>query len=259
MFKILEQETIAQSNVPMFVSTSEDWQSWLAAGFVQMERHGSKVTFRIIDRESLRGIFRQKFPGEATDDGSAVDNVRAFGDSKARARESQNVCLLRGWQTATINGHPVDLGKMTEQFGLFATVLASLDTERACLVENLDSFRQAEQVLGKDRVYLHTYGRVGHEWLKKIQCREMLVFSDYDYVGLDEFLRVQRQFPHAHFFMPAEYEALWGSYAKSLKRRDEGEQRPSRLVSESNHPLVVAIREQLLRTGKFLEQQALFI
>ena len=31
------------------------------------------------------------------------------------------------------------------------------------------------------------------------------------------------------------------------------------LVSESTHPLVVDIREQLLRTGKFLEQQALFI
>jgi hypothetical protein len=259
MLKMLDKDTIPFSNVPMHVYQSADWNSWLAAGFIQQERHGTKITFRILDRAALREVFQQKFPGEATDDGSAVDNVRAFGDSKARARESQSVCLLRGWQFATINTQFVNLGEMTEQFGLFAAALKSLDIERACIVENLDSFRNAEQVLGKDWVFLHPYGRVGNEWLQKIQCREMLVFSDYDFVGLDEFLRVQRQFPYAKFFMPAQYETLWACYAKPIKKRDEGEQRPSRLVSESTHPLVVAIREQLLRTGKFLEQQALFI
>jgi len=259
MLKLLESETVAFSTLPVMVRLSDDWQNWLSAGFIVLERHGSNQVFRVIDREALRTVFHQKFPGDSEEDGSAVDNVRAFGDSKARARISQGVCLLRGWNTAKINGCDVDLDIMTRQFGLFAVVLGELRADRICLVENLDCFRQAEKVVGRDCMLLHTYGRVGKEWLQKIECREMLVFSDYDFVGLDEFLRVQEVFSEAQFYYPEQYEVLWKKYAKPLKKRDNGEQLATRRVSESLHPTVVAIRERLLRTGKFLEQQALFI
>ncbi len=259
MLKLLEVETISLSILPSTVSQSDDWKNWQTAGFIEMERHGSNRVYRVIDREALREIFYQKFPGEATDDGTAVDNVRAFGDSKARARTSQGVCLMRGWQTIIINGNQMDLARMTEQFGLFAATLNHLTADRVCLVENLDSFRQAEKVVGLDWLLMHTYGRVGKEWLQKITCREMLVFSDYDFVGLDEFLRVKEVFLEAQFYWPEQYEYLWGKYAKNLKKRNAGEQLATRRVRESQQPTVVAIREQLLRTGKFLEQQALFI
>lgn len=259
MLKLLEVETMPNSNLSMTVRGSTDWQNWLAAGFVEAERRGSSLYFRVIDREALREIFHQKFPGEADNDGSAVDNVRAFGDSKARARTTQGVCFLRGWQTASINGCTVDLDEATQRFGLFAAVLSDLQADQICLVENLDSFLQAEKVVGTDWLLLHTYGRVGKEWLQKISCHEMLVFSDYDFVGLEEFLRVRDVFPEARFFMPDQYEALWIKYAKPLKKRDGGEQLATRRVSGSQHPVVVSIREQLLRTGKFLEQQALFM
>ncbi len=259
MLKLLEAETVAHSMLPMTVSCSPDWKNWLDAGFIEMERRGSSMSFRVIDREALRTIFYQKFPDEADADGSAVDNVRAFGDSKARARTSQGVCFLRGWQPVLLNGHTMDLGEATQQFGLFAAVLGDLKTDRICIVENLDSFLHAENVVGTDWLLLHTYGRVGKEWLQKINCREMLVFSDYDFVGLEEFLRVREAFPEAQFFIPEQYETLWVKYAKPLKKRDDGEQLATRRVSESQHPIVVSIREQLLRTGKFLEQQALFI
>jgi hypothetical protein len=259
MIKLLKVDTMPCSRIPMTVSDSIDWQNWLTSGFIEAERRGSSLSFRVIDRDALRTIFHQKFPGEANNDGSAVDNVRAFGDSKARARVSQGVCFLRGWQPVSLNGYTVDLGEATQQFGLFAAVLSSLHADRICLVENLDSFLQAEKVLGTDWLLLHTYGRVGNEWLQKIGCREMLVFSDYDFVGLDEFLRAQEAFPEAQFFMPEQYEALWVKYAKPIKKRDDGGQLATRRVSESKQPTVVAIREQLLRTGKFLEQQALFI
>ena len=259
MVKMLEAETVSLSSLPMLVKRSPDWETWLAAGFIELERRGSVRTYRVIDREALRAIFYQKFPGEAEDDGSAVDNVRAFGDSKARVRISQGVCLMRGWQSTSVNGHTVNLSEMTGHFGLFAAVLQSLQAERVCIVENLDSFRQAEKVIGSDWLLLHSYGRVGREWLQKITCLEMLVFSDYDFVGLDEYLRVQEVFPKARFFLPDHYEQLWGKYAKPLKKRDNGAQFASRRVIESQHPTVASIREQLLRTGKFLEQQALFV
>jgi hypothetical protein len=259
MLKLLVAETMPSSSIPMTVKGSGDWQNWLAAGFIEAERRGTSLSFRVTDRETLRGIFHQKFPGEAEGDGSAVDNLRAFADSKARARASQGVCFLRGWQRVRVNEVDVDLGEATQRFGLFAAVLSDLKAERICLVENLDSFRQAEKVFGTDWLFLHTYGRVGKEWLQKISCREMLVFSDYDFVGLEEFLRVREAFPEAQFFMPEQYEALWVKYAKPLKNRDGGEQLATRRVSESQYPVVVALREQLLRTGKFLEQQALFL
>ena len=259
MLKFMEVETVPSSSLPTTVRDSPEWQNWLAAGFVEAERRGSSLSFRVIDREALRTVFHQKFPGEADNDGSAVDNVRAFGDSKARARTSQGVCFLRGWQSVSLNGYTVDLGEATRQFGLFAAVLNDLKADRICLVENLDSFLQAEKAVSTTWLLLHTYGRVGKDWLKKIGCSEMLVFSDYDFVGLDEFLRVREVFPEARFFIPEQYEALWVKYAKSLKKRDAGEQLATRRVSDSQHPVVVTIREHLLQTGKFLEQQALFI
>lgn len=259
MLKLLEVETMPSSMIPMTVSGSIDWQNWLTSGFIEAERRGSSQSFRVINRDALRTIFHQKFPGEADNDGTAVDNVRAFGDSKARTRASQGVCFLRGWQSVSLNGFTVDLSETTQQFGLFAAVLSDLQADRICLVENLDSFLQAEKVLGTDWVLLHTYGRVGKDWLGKINCHQMLVFSDYDFVGLDEFLRVWDMFPEAQFYMPELYETLWVKYAKSIQKRDDGGQLATRRVSECMHPIVVAIREQLLRTGKFLEQQALFI
>jgi len=259
MLKLLETETMSLSMVPTTVSKSDDWENWLEAGFIELERHGSHRTYRVIDREALRDIFYYKFPDEALDDGSAVDNVRAFGDSKARTRISLGIFFLRGWQTIMVNGYSVDLGEITDRFGVFATVLNDLQADQICLVENLDCFRQAEKVFGSDWLFLHTYGRVGKEWLQRIVCSEMLIFSDYDFVGLDEFLKVMEVFPQAQFYLPAQYETLLAKYAKPLKKRDGGEQLPTRRVSESQHPVVVAIREHLLRTGKFLEQQALFI
>ena len=259
MLKLLEAETISQSRIPTSVTLSPDWENWLAAGFIELECHGSNRIYRVLDRENIRVIFYQKFPGEAEDDYSAVDNVRAFADSKARARASQGVCFLRGWQSVSLNGHVVDLDEKTRQFGLFAAVLTDLQADRICLVENLDSFLQAEKVLGTDWLLLHTYGRVGKGWLQKISCSELLVFSDYDFVGLDEFLRVREVFSEAQFFIPEGYEAMWVKYAKPIKKRDDGEQLATRRIRESLHPVVVAVREQLLRTGKFLEQQALFI
>lgn len=238
---------------------SVDLQNWLDAGFVEKEQRGSHIIYRVIDREAMRDIFYQKFPNEAEGDGTAMDNMRAFADSKARARISQGVCLLRGWHLVQINGDKVDLDKMTRRFGLFATVLQSLEFKRVCIVENLDCFRQAEGVVGTDWLLLHSYGRVGREWLQKVACHEMLVFSDYDFVGLDEFLRVCEVFPEAQFFLPENYEELWRKYAKPLKKRNDGEQIASRRVMGSQHPAVISIREQLLRTGKFLEQQALFV
>lgn len=259
MLKLLEAETLPSSMVSRTISQSADWQNWLTAGFIELERHGSKRIFRVLDREALCDIFYQKFPGEANDDGSAVDNVRAFGDSKARARTSQGVCLLRGWQAVALNGYMVDLEEMTTRFGLFATAQGNLTADRICIVENLDCFRIAEKVVGTNWLLLHTYGRVGKEWLQKIESREVLVFSDFDFVGLDEYLRIQEVCPAAQFYIPDDYEKLWTRYAKPLKKRDAGEQLPTRRVIESQHPTVVSIRDKLLRTGKFLEQQALFI
>lgn len=259
MVKLLTVQTLPSSQLPATVRDSTDWKNWLAAGFVEAERRGACLSFRVLDREALREIFHQKFPGEATNDGSAVDNLRAFGDSKARIRLAQGVCFLRGQQAANVNGRAVDVGEITQHFGVFAAVLRTLHCDWLCLVENLDIFLQAERVVGDDWLLLHAYGRVGKEGLQKIHCRKMLVFSDYDFVGLEEFLRVQEVFPEARFFMPEHYDALWSQYAKPLKKRDSGEQVITRRVRETRHPVVASIREQLLRTGRFLEQQALFL
>ncbi|MBK7935590.1 MAG: hypothetical protein IPJ82_00190 [Lewinellaceae bacterium] len=208
MLKVLVAETFPSSMIPMAAQQSSDLVNWLEAGFIEKEQRGRHIIYRVIDREALWEVFYQKFPGEADDDGSAVDNVRAFADSKARARTTQGVCFLRGWQSVLLNGCTVDLSETTQQFGLFAAVLSDLKADRICLVENLDGFLQAEKVVGTDWLLLHTYGRVGKGG-SKIGCREMPVFLTTIFVGLEEFLRVREALSRCSIFYARTLRGPW--------------------------------------------------
>ena len=51
-----------------------------------------------------------------------------------------------------------------------------------CFVKKIKTFEMAEKLLGKDWVYMHTYGRLPcNEVLSRIQCDEFLSFPDYDF------------------------------------------------------------------------------
>jgi len=75
---------------------------------------------------------------------------------------------------------------------------------------------------------------------------------------LNEYLTVKNTFPNTTLFFPKNYDLLFNKYPKALKKKNDKEQQPSQLVLQSDEAIVVKIKNQLLETKHFLEQQILF-
>jgi hypothetical protein len=103
--------------------------------------------------------------------------------------------------------------------------------------------------------YLHKYGRVGTEFLKRIQANEVMVFSDFDLIGLNEYLKVKEVFREAALFVPANFDSLFERYSTPLPEK----QLASALVRSSTDPVVRKIREMVLKSNRFLEQEILLL
>jgi hypothetical protein len=141
----------------------------------------------------------------------------------------------------------------TDRFGLFAAYQPIFKADKVCFVENLESFMKAESLLGNDYVYLHKYGRIGANAIKGIEANEVMVFSDYDFIGLDEYLRIKEVFEQACLFVPADFKSFFERFCCELPEK----QIPTQRVMQSTLPEVVEIRELVLKNNRFLEQEIL--
>jgi len=124
--------------------------------------------------------------------------------------------MLRGFCTIKIDNNIINLQDYTEKFQLFACSTTKIEVASICIVENLDTFLVAEKLLGKKFVFLHKYGRIGKEAISILHAKGVLVFVDYGFNGLEEFLRIQEIVDHAKLYIPENYEELFAKYSKSL-------------------------------------------
>ena len=103
-------------------------------------------------------------------------------------------------------------------------------------------------------MYIHKYGRIGKESISKIRAKEVLVFVDFDFNGLDEYLRIKKVFTNAKLYLPSNYNELFDKHSASLKGNKAKMSNP---VKNSKDSIVIQIREQVARTNRFLEQEIL--
>lgn len=257
--RLLKDGKVNSSSIGSTIKKSNDFSALANGGFIEyVQANSGGGSYRIKDRNLLENYYKRKFPSEFKDELSAVDNVHAFRNTKASKRKSQNVILIRGIEIIILNETQIDLRTYTKNYGTFSAVLQSLKVNKVCFVENLDSFLTAEQVIGDKFVFIHTYGGMSKSVVSKIQANEVLVFPDYDYVGLKNYLLVKMFMPHTKLFLPDNYEELFADKSRRIKTRQGRTQQPSKIVLESEEEIVVKIRTDIFKTGHFLEQQALF-
>lgn len=247
------------SQIGSTVRNSADFTTLINGNLIEFKKSitggGSIVC---IDKKALEDYFFKKFPNELQQTFTAVDNVHAFRNTKAGKRKSQSIILIRGKKQVEINGLIVQLERYSTKFGTFSTVLHSLETERVCFVENLDSYLVAEQVIDSSYVFIHSYGGLGKSVISKVVADEILVFPDYDFKGLHNYLMVKSIFPKTTLFIPNNYDDLFETESRTIKTKHGREQQPSKEVLSSHDATVVKIREEIFMKKKFLEQQALF-
>jgi len=245
--------TVSLSSVPKTVRNSTHFQNLLDAKIIDLEKSGRGRKVTVIKPEAYAEFVAKHFPDTTNDTQTKAANIRKFRNSKARKIYTPPVFLARGFKLININGKRVDLKTATESFGLFAVKEPNLTTDNVCFVENLDTFLKAEKVLGKNHVFLHRYGRIGTDSIKNISAKKVVVFVDYDFNGLAEYLRVKSVFPNAILYMPDNFQVLFDEFSVTLN----GRQKATKAIMDSPLSEVVMIRELVAKTNRFLEQEIL--
>lgn len=257
--KIIVQERLKSSSIPQSVKKSGDFDTLLTCGFIEYQKAISGGGSYIVkNNEQLTKYFSDKFPKQLHDSFTADANLGSFRNTKIGKRISQNILLIRGFNRIDINGRKLDLETFTKDFGTFSAQVNSIIADKICIIENLDSFLQAERVIGYETIFVHPYGGLSKSVIKKLHAKELSIFPDYDYKGLQNYLMVKSIFPKSQLFFPRDYEKLFKKYSRSIKTKNGKEQIPHKTVQESKDPFVCKIRTDIYETKRFLEQQALF-
>lgn len=253
-YKLLfETKSVSKSVIPKSVLQSEIFQNLLRAEILESLKLGRGFKIEVSKDNEFEKFFKATFP-EQNVSKSKSGNIKKYRNSKATKIDNNPIFLFRGFNTFQINNQLVDIQKHTHDFGLFSVIPNSIIVNKICFVENLETFLNAEKLLGKEYLFTHKYGRIGKESISMINATEVLVFVDYDFNGLDEYLRIKEVFANAELYMPTNYDEIFNRYSLSLS---ENKARMSNSVKNSTDSLVIKIREQVARTNRFLEQEIL--
>ena len=250
----LQQDEIPLSKIPTGIVNSHVFKNLVDSNIIQIVKNGRGKIARVKNPESYQKFITTYFP-QQMDGSSRSANIARFRNSKATGRIGSNISFLRGKTNIQVNGIAIDLAEYTDKFGLFSAYNPEISVSKLCFIENLEVFLFAETILDPSYTYLHKYGRVGKEFLTRIKASEVLVFPDYDLVGLHEYLVIQKAFPSATLFLPDNFEDLFKSFAAILPEK----QIASSAVKNSVNPLIIKIREMVLKSNRFLEQEILLL
>lgn len=249
--KLKEDFFLTEKAIPKTVLSSHHFKGLISSLILEKTKSGRGFRYKISKPTDFENFFSTHFP-EDIDVKDKSDNVRKFRNSKVQKTVSKSIFMLRGFETIKINDNEINLENYTNKFQLFACNADRIEAKHICIVENLDTFLVAEKLLGKNFIFLHKYGRIGKESLNCLFTKQLLVFVDYDFNGIEEFLRIKEVFDFAQLYIPENYDELFNKYSQSLKGNKAEMTNRIKQSSDSN---VIKIRESIIRNNRFLEQQ----
>jgi len=261
-FRLIKDGVIvSESQMPSVVKKNVDFQNFCKVGIILRNKSGSGYVYQLNEeKQSLfETYFNDTFPQSDIKAIDKASNIAKFKNSKSRQIQTLPIIFIKGQCEVIVNKEIIDLKYFTEKFNLFSAVIQSLETEKICLVENKYLFLEIEKVIFDDYVFIHSYGRIGKTLLNTLNVKHILVVSDYDYVGLNEYLKCKELFSNTKFYIPDNYNSLFETYSRPLKTESKKGQNLTYYprVEKSTDEIVVHIREQVKRTQRFLEQEIL--
>jgi hypothetical protein len=249
----LRSNEIPLTQVPGGLKNSLLFKNLLRAKILDTKKSGRGSILTINNKEAFESFFANHFTDTEALEITKASNILRLRDSKARRVKAKPLFLLRGLKKILVNDQEVDLMWYTKTFGAFTAVEPTVKTTKICFVENLESFLKAEKLFGGDYVYVHKYGRIGIKSLPCFECTDVVAFVDYDFNGLDEYLRIKSHFPNTKLYVPENFTELFKKCSKQIK----GKQKQSKRVAASLLREVIMIRELVARKNYFLEQEIL--
>jgi hypothetical protein len=249
--KLKEDSFLTEKAIPKTVLSSHHFKGLVSSLILEKTKSGRGFRYEVNKPTEFEHFFKTHFP-EDIEVKDKSDNVRKFRNSKVQKTVSKPIFMLRGFDIIKVNDNEINLEDYTNKFQLFACNADKIEAKQICIVENLDTFLVAEKLLGKNFVFLHKYGRIGKESLGCLSANQLLVFVDYDFNGLEEFLRIKEVFEFAQLYIPENYDELFQKYSQSLKGNKA---EMTNRIKQSSDNNVIKIRESIIRNNRFLEQQ----
>jgi hypothetical protein len=255
----LDEGIVSKSAVPKAIKESPPFRAFFndrPDGAILSEKsgRGSKLIINEQKRHLILSFFEKTFPTPLESVEDKVDSQMMYRNSKAKNTRTETILHLRGKHIIKLNNKEYDLKSVTEEHTIAGHINPLIEFKNICFVENKDVFLKAEQVLGNDFLYIHSYGRLGINTIKNIKSENVIVFSDYDFVGLNEYLNIKSVFgDKCTFHIPHNFTLLYDKYSTLM----ESKQSPSQKVKYSLDPTVVYIRDLIQKNNRFLEQQIL--
>lgn len=249
--KLKEDSFLTEKAIPKTVLSSHHFIGLVSSLILEKTKSGRGFKYEVCKPTEFENFFTTHFP-EDIEVKDKSDNVRKFRNSKIQKTVSIPIFMLRGYEKIKVNDNEINIEDYTNKFQLFGCNADKIEAKHICIVENLDTFLIAEKLLGKNLVFLHKYGRIGKESLNCLCTNQLLVFVDYDFNGLEEFLRIKEVFDFAQLYIPENYDELFAKFSQSLKGNKA---EMTNRIKQSSDCNVIKIRESIIRNNRFLEQQ----
>lgn len=240
------------SKLPKVILASSEFQTLLSAKIIEKIPSGRGYFYQVSRQDRFEAFYQSKFPRDDIEIITETDNQLKYRDTKATPLKKDRVIFIRSFKDIIVNDKKINLKKTMQDFNVFSTIFKKLKAKKICFVENLQPFLEIEKFLGEEYTYIHFYGRLPRkEVLENIECEEYLHFGDYDFVGLNEFLKAKEVFDNCNIYIPDNYDELYKEFSRPREQKDTA----YKDVKNSIIPDIVKIREQLNRNNRFLEQQ----
>ncbi|MBK8477271.1 MAG: hypothetical protein IPL39_13525 [Opitutaceae bacterium] len=261
-------------------------QPLIDGGILQSSDVGRGSVLTVRHPDELRDWVAQCFPSFAgaivpPPGANRAAAIALRRDSKATGEGvKQSLLLLRAWAgtNVEIDGKPFEVAALTRAHGVAATTISdntslNLNGSPALLIENLECFLAAEDLGTGAACALYSGGRVSERLINCLARSEygsapLLHLPDYDPVGLDDYLRLQRQLgPRIRLFLPSDFVQRFERFSASSLITEKRRNRLllERFMSERPNPTdwpcpeSALVFTQIRHHGAGLEQESLFL
>lgn len=179
---------------------------------IEVTRDGRSTLYRILNRGALQNYYQQLHPIDPSDLSEDLpDRSRNIGvnrnSKKGRSGHETYYLLMKAWdkEVVWLNGqHTLPVATLTQQFGA-AVLQINSDQAWQCnrsllLVENQALFDRPDWLESDFNGCLIYYaGRISDlvlNWFAALpRCPQLILFPDYDGVGLNNYLRLAETLP----------------------------------------------------------------
>lgn len=266
IIKILEQGYLPSSAVSK--SAHSRIQQFRDAGFIAWEKSGRGGRYTVVDRDGLIKILEATgYHGPTEGLTPKATAVSRHGDAHLGKDEALVINITtKGddiiWRK---NGAPIDMKFIVEKCGMASIVIRPGDEWETdspiALVENIDLLVYAKQYFlnkpfqGNILYYAGWTGAKTIEWLEKQVHAPEIIFPDYDFVGLKNYLKLKSRFPSLQLYVPDELSKLVKQFGNKKKF---GKQSKKYSLDQSNEEVRV-VYSVLQKYGKCLDQESLLL